>query len=159
MADRCAASITIGGKIAIEIIPGLLSAISDEGLSTEFDGPKFHPDELISGESLSLHAYEVSWGAFNILEKFCRTHSIPFSRWTGTCAGAWGCTRTVYRGNAHEENNLLDEYDVSDDDSILLGQQLAEHLGSYKAIIDHLNRAEFKVPPLVIEQNHAHKIE
>jgi hypothetical protein len=61
MADRCSASITIGGKLAAADLPRLLTLISDEGLSTEFDGPKFELTELVSGEPLLLCAHEVSW--------------------------------------------------------------------------------------------------
>ena len=152
MADRCSASITIGGKLAAADLPRLLTAISDEGLSTEFDGPKFELKELVSGEPLLLCAHEVSWGTFTELEAFCRTHKLAYTRWTGMCAGVWGCFRTVYRGAAEtrEGEDAVDEYDVSEDDQILIGEQLAHRLGSFRAIADHFVRAAFAVPPLVI---------
>ncbi len=150
MADRVSASIIIGGNIAAEHVVALVEAIQDEGLSLEYDGTDFEAHELVSGEPLMLCAHEVAWGTFNILEPFCRKHKLAYSRWYGAYAGAWGSGRVIYRGivETREGEEGIDEYDASDDDQILLGEQLARHLGSYEAIIDHFERANFTVPPL-----------
>ena len=63
MADRVSAQITIGGIIAASALPGLIAAIQDEGLSTEYDGVPFEPGELVSGCALTLCAHEVAWGS------------------------------------------------------------------------------------------------
>ena len=152
MADRVSAQITIGGSLAASACAGLIAAIQDEGLSTEYDGEPFEPGQLVSGEALILCGHEVAWGTFRILEAFCRTHRLAYSRWFGACSGAWGSGRSIYRGaqELREGEEGVDEYDASDDDQTLIGEQLARHLGSYQAIIAHFERASFAVPPLEI---------
>ena len=152
MADRASASIIIGGHLAAEHAAAFVAAIQAEDLSLDYDGTGFEANELISGEPLMLYAHEVAWGTFNILEAFCREHRLAFCRWYGACLGAWGSGRAIYRGSeeTREGEEGVDEYDASDDDQILIGEQLARHLGSYPAIIDHFDRANFRVPPLVI---------
>ena len=152
MADRVSAQITIGGSLAASACAGLIAAIQDEGLSTEYDGEPFEPSELVSGYPLTLCGHEVAWGTFNALEAFCRTHRLAYSRWFGACSGAWGSGRSIYRGaqELREGEEGVDDYDASDDDQTLIGEQLARHLGSYQAIIAHFERASFAVPPLEI---------
>ena len=98
MADRVSAQITFGGSLPVSALPELIAAIQDEGLSIEYDGEPFEPSELVSGEALTLCAHEVAWGTFNVLEAFCRTHRLAYSRWYGACSGAWGSGRSIYRG-------------------------------------------------------------
>ena len=152
MADRVTAQISIGGTLPASAIPGLIEAIQAEGFSTEYDGPPFEPDELVDGEALTLCAHEVAWGVFRDLELFCRTHRLAYSRWFGACSGAWGAGRSIYRGveETREGEEGVDDYDASDDDQTLLGEQLARHLGSYEAIVAHFERANFTVPPFEI---------
>lgn len=152
MADRCSASITIGGTLGAEHLPAFFAAIADEDLRVDFDEEAFTPEDLISGEPLTLCAHEVSWGTFNVLEPFCQTHKLPYKRWNGACGGVWGCGRSVYRGDNDATGGAAKthEYDVSEDDQILLGAGLAHHLGSFEAILAHLGEADFSVPPLVI---------
>lgn len=152
MADRVSAQITIGGKLPASAVPDLIESIQAEGLSMEYDGAPFEPGELVGGEALTLCGHEVAWGTFNVLEAFCRTHRLAYSRWFGACSGAWGAGRSIYRGTheTREGEEGVDDYDASDDDQTLLGEQLARHLGSYDAIIAHFERANFTVPPLEI---------
>ena len=152
MADRVSAQITIGGIIAASALQGLIAAIQDEGLSTEYDGEPVQPGGLVSGEALTLCAHEVAWGTFRNLEAFCRTHHLAYCRWFGACSGAWGSGRSIYRGadETRKGEEGVDEYDASDDDQTLMGEQLARHLGSYEAIVAHFARANFAVPPLEI---------
>jgi hypothetical protein len=153
MADRCSASITIGGTLAEEHLAAFFAAIAAEDLAPDWDEAAFTPDDMVIGEQLTLCAHEVSWGSFNILEHFCRSHNLPYTRWNGVCDGVWGCTRSVYRGASEmgDDNDITKEYDVSEDDHILMGEQLTRHLGSFEAILDHFASANFTVPPLVIE--------
>lgn len=152
MADRVTAQITIGGTLPASAVPALIEAIQAEGLSTQYDGTPFEPDELVNGEALTLCAYEVPWGVFRDLELFCRNHRLAYSRWFGACSGAWGAGRSIYRGTheTREGEEGVDDYDASDDDQTLLGEQLARHLGSYEAIMAHFERANFTVPPVEI---------
>jgi hypothetical protein len=153
MADRCSASITIGGTLAQEHLHAFFAAIAAEDLAIDYDEAAFTPEDLVSGEPLTLCANEVSWGTFNILEPFCHTHKLPYTRWNGACSGVWGCGRTIYRGNHDADKGLAltQEYDVSEDDHVLMGAGLARHLGSFEAILGHFAHADFTVPPLVIE--------
>jgi hypothetical protein len=153
MADRCSASITIGGTLAEEHLAAFFAAIAAEDLAPEWDEAAFTPDDMVIGEPLTLCAHEVSWGSFNILEPFCHTRKLPYARWNGACSGVWGCGRSIYRGNHDADNGtaLIQEYDVSEDDHILMGEQLTRHLGSFEAILNHFASANFTVPPLVIE--------
>jgi hypothetical protein len=152
MADRCSASITIGGTLGDEHLPAFYAAIANEDLAIDFDEAAFTPEDLISGEPLTLCAHEVSWGIFKVLEPFCQTHKLPYTRWNGACSGVWGCGRSVYRGDIDgtEGPSKIHEYDVSEDDQILMGAGLARHLGSFEAILAHFDEADFSVPPLVI---------
>jgi hypothetical protein len=152
MADRCSASIVIGGTLPTEHLGEFIALIRDEGLAVDYDGPEFAPGDIVSGEPLMLCAHEVSWGTFNVLEPFCVTHNLAYSRWNGACSGVWGCGRSVYRGDAatREGKPMIDEYDVSEDDQILMGEQLARSLGSFEAILEHFAHADFTLPPLVV---------
>src|SRR3546814_2399353 len=87
MADRVSASITIGGALAAGLLPDLLAAIANEGLSTEWDGAPFAADQLACGVPVRLMAHEVAWGRLEALEAFCVTHGLPFARWSGADAG------------------------------------------------------------------------
>jgi hypothetical protein len=153
VADRCSASITIGGTLGAGHLPTLLTLIEREGLTTDYEDGTFDPDDLVSGEPLTLCGLEVSWGSFKELEPFCRAHKLAYSRWNGACAGVWGCGRSVYRGisEPREGGDAVDEYDVSEDDQILMGEQLARKLGTFEAVLAHFAAADFDVPPLVIE--------
>lgn len=152
MADRVSASITIGGRLPSTLIEDFITAITTECLSLEYDGERFDAAQLVSGEPLTLCANEVTSGEFDTLEAFCRAHKLAYARWYGCCVGAWGSGRAVYRGEVEprEGEDGVDEYDASDDDQILLGEQRARHLGSYAAIIEHFEAANFRVPLLEI---------
>jgi hypothetical protein len=156
MADRCSASITIGGTLGAVHLPTLLTLIEREGLTIDYDDGTFDPGDLVSGEPLTLCAHEVSWGSFKELEPFCRAHQLAYSRWNGACAGVWGCGRSVYRGIAEPRDggDAVDEYDVSEGD-ILIGEQLARKLGTFDAVLAHFAAADFQVPSLVIEPDTA----
>jgi len=145
MADRVSASITIGGTLPVALLPDLLAAIEREGLSTEWDGEPFTPDQLPEGEPLSLMAHEVAWGHFRELEAFCVKHGLPYARWSGAYGGQWGAERLVFTGSGEAQSYAADE-----DDYILMGRCTAERLGSFPAIIAHFNAADFVIPPLVI---------
>ena len=152
MADRVSAQITLGGKLAGSAVPELIAAIEAEGVAPDYEGTQFEAADLFNGEPLTLCASEVAWGTFNVLEAFCRTHGLAYRRWFGACSGVWGAGRCIYRGSGETRDGpqVIDDYDASDDDQTLLGEQLARHLGSYEAIIAHFARASFAVPPLEI---------
>src|SRR3546814_15518183 len=93
MADRVSASITIGGALAAGLLPDLLAAIANEGLSTEWDGEPFAADQLACGEPVRLMAHEVAWGRLEALEAFCVTHRSEERRvgkeCVSTCRSRW----------------------------------------------------------------------
>ncbi|MEE9433731.1 MAG: hypothetical protein V3V15_05795 [Sphingorhabdus sp.] len=145
MADRVSASITIGGKITPAQFEELTVLIANEGLSLDWDSEPFAADQRAEGESLRLCAYDVPWGMFEALEQYCCGHNIAYTRWCGACPGNFGAERIVYDGKSRPYN-----YDVNDDDLIMLAVQTVEQLGSMRAIRAYLKPAAFEVPPLVI---------
>ncbi len=145
MADRVSASIVIGGKLTVSLYEALADIITSEGLSTEWDGPAFEPEHRAPGESLSLYAHEVAWGRFEVLEAWCVTNKLTFSRWSGAYPGQWGAERVVFTGYGEPSS-----YPADEDDHVMLAREMAEKLGSIEAIIGYFNAADIAVPPLDI---------
>lgn len=145
MADRVSASITIGGKVTADQFAELTSMIVAHGLSNEWDGADFSAEQVIAGEPLALFANETPWGMFDDLEQYCCDHHIPYIRWSGGCAGSFGPERIVYDGKSGPLN-----YDVDEDDHVVLHAHTIEQLGSMRAIRHYLKAAEIMLPPLVV---------
>ncbi|MDK2759407.1 MAG: hypothetical protein KYX66_22030 [Blastomonas fulva] len=145
MADRVSASITIGGTVTADQFAELTSMIVAHGLSTEWDGPDFTADQCISGEPLALFAHETPWGMFDDLEQYCCNHEIPYIRWSGGCVGSFGPERIVYGGKSGPLN-----YDVDEDDHVVIHAHTIEQLGSMRAIRRYLKAAEIMLPPFVV---------
>lgn len=87
MSDRYAAQITIGGEIQQKDLTGLFKAITDEGISTEWDGDPFEPQHekeilcvLNKDGHLRLCDTQASDGRFPDLEQWLIAHCIPFTR-------------------------------------------------------------------------------
>ena len=146
MADRVSASIVIGGTIAATDYAELAGVIADEGLSTEWDGEAFAPDDRTIGEPLSLYAHEVAWGRFETLEAWCVEKDLPLARWSGAYGGEWSAERVVLTGQGQPSSYTADE-----DDRVMVDRQIVERLGSLSAIIAYFEAADFAVPPLVVE--------
>lgn len=146
MADRVSASIVIGGSLSASAYTELVALISDEGLSTEWDGEAFAPHHRAVGRPLSLYAHEVAWGRFEALENWCVLHDVPFARWSGGYGGQWGPERVVQRSDG-----TLTSYAVTEDDIVVIPQEVLETLGSFEATLAPFAAADFTVPPLVVE--------
>src|SRR3546814_3647863 len=69
MADRVSVSITIGGDLAASMRDQLVDLITDEGLSTEWDGPAFDAAQFPDDAPLMLYAHEVAWGRLDGLKR------------------------------------------------------------------------------------------
>ena len=80
MADRVSASITLGGSVYPPDYAELADIITAEGLSTEWNGEPFAPDQRTQDEPLRLFAHEVAWGQFEELEAWRVEHGVPFPR-------------------------------------------------------------------------------
>jgi hypothetical protein len=91
MSDRIPAEIWIGGKIAASLVPGLCTAITDEGVSLEWGDARVRPtgaDDLNDAMKENPQGVRLLWfcddqascGEFDILESFLREHEIPFTR-------------------------------------------------------------------------------
>ena len=145
MADRVSASITIGGKVTKKQFAEIATMIEYHDLRTEWDGDVFTPDKITQGEPLALHAHETPWGMFDNLEQYCCDHRIAYTRWSGGCAGSFGPERIVFDG----KNGPLN-YDVDEDDHIVIHAHTIQQLGSMRAIRVYLKAAEIVLPPLVI---------
>ena len=145
MADRVSASITLGGVITAAQLAELTQLITDEGLSTEWDGEPFEPSQLTPGEPLQLHAHEVAWGVFEPMEAWCREHHVPYIRWSGGFGSEWGAERVVFDGA-----NGPVSYDADENDRIFVDRSTVERLGSVEAILAHLDAAAFTLPALAV---------
>ena len=159
MADRVSATITIGGISLPSLVDALVETINAEGLSLEWDGGAITPADLAIGKPMTLYANEVAWGAFNMLEDFCRKHGLAYRRWYGSYSGSWGSGRSVYRGantttcrdvDTSSCRPVVTEYATSDDDEVMIDAEAAQRLGSYEAILAYFAEADFEVPPLTI---------
>lgn len=146
MADRVSASIVIGGSLSAAAFAELVVLIGNEGLCVEWDGEAFEPHHRIVGQALSLYAHEVAWGHFQHLESWCARNSLPFTRWSGGCAGQWGPERIVHRGDG-----TTIAYAVTEDDNVVIAREAIEKLGTLEAVFGHFAAADFAVPPLAVE--------
>jgi hypothetical protein len=144
MADRVSASITLGGTISPAQLSELAALIADEGLSIEWDGEPFEPNQFTPGEPLMLYAHEVPWGRFERLETWCVEHRVPFARWAGGYPGEWTAERVVFSGSGEPRSYTADE-----DDRIYVDRSTVEQLGSVAAILAYFDAADAAVPPLV----------
>jgi hypothetical protein len=145
MADRVSASITIGGKVTADQFGAITDMILWNDLRIDWDGPEFTPDQIGEGQPLTLYAHEVPWGMFDDIEQYCCDNHIAYIRWSGGSAGSFGPERIVYDGKSGPLN-----YDVDEDDHVVLHARTIEQLGSMRAIRRYLNAAEIVMPPLEI---------
>jgi hypothetical protein len=146
MADRVSASISLGGTLALFQYHKLAEIIAREALMSNWDGTPFDPARRNVGEQLTLYAHEVAWGRFEELEAWCATEKLAFVRWSGACVGQWGAQRTVFMGHSDPISYATDE-----EDYVVVNKATLEKLGSVLAINAYFDRAEFKLPPLVVE--------
>lgn len=135
----------IGGTVTPAVYTELADIIAAEGLSTEWDGEPFAPDQCTEGEPLRLFAHEVAWGRFEELEAWYVEHCTPFARWSGAYGGQWGAERVVFSGVGEPVSYAADE-----DDCIMINRNTAEQLGSIDAIRAHFDAADFEVPVLIV---------
>ena len=143
MSDRVSASISIGGVLPAALSGELIVLIQLEGLSTDWDGPKFTADQIEHGKPLDLMAYDVAWGIFDELEQFCVNHGLAYQRNSGACSGSFGAERVVFDGKNGPFN-----YDTNDDNVVLVSRETITHLGSMAAIAAYFASADITVPPL-----------
>lgn len=146
MADRVSASIVIGGSLSASAYAELVALISDEGLSTEWDGEAFELHHRTVGQPLRLYAHEVAWGRFEALESWCIQYDVPFVRWSGGYGGQWGPQRVVQRNDGK-----LTSYVVTEDDVAVIALEELKQLGSFDAALAYFAAADFTVPPLLVE--------
>lgn len=147
MADRVSASITICGNVTADQFAELVSMIAAHGLSTEWDGAEFTADHYVARESLALFAHETPWGIFEDLEQYCCEHHLSYIRWSGGCVGSFGPERVVFDGKIGPLN-----YDVDEDNHVVIHAHTIEQLGSMRAIRRYLKQAEIEMLPLVIAE-------
>lgn len=145
MADRVSASIVIGGQVTPDQWRTLLDLIANEGLAADWDAPAFTPDQHIEGEPLRLYAHETPWGMFDALEQFCCGEGVAYTRWSGACPGSFGAERIVFDGRTGPLN-----YDVDEDDHVVLHAHTIGQLGSMRAIRRYLKAADIEVPALFL---------
>lgn len=145
MADRVSASIVIGGQVTPDQWRTLLDLIATEGLAADWDAPAFTPEQRVEGEPLRLYAHETPWGMFDALEQYCCAEGIAYTRWSGACPGSFGAERVVFDGRTGPFN-----YDVDEDDHVVLHAHTIGQLSSMRAIRRYLRAAAIDIPPLVL---------
>ena len=146
MADRVSASITIGGALSAADYATLAALIAGEGLSIEWDGPRFEPAHRTLNTPLQLYAHEIAWGRFEALEAWCVEHKLAFARWCGGYASQWGAERCVFSGDGEPVS-----YPADEDDYVVIGRDKAAALGSIEAILAYFDAADVEIPPLVVK--------
>ena len=112
MADRVSASIVIGGSLSASAYTELVAQISDEGLSTEWEGKAFAPEHRAVGRPLSLYAHEIAWARFGELESCCVERLVPFAGCSGGYSGQWGPERVVHQGDRTPTSYATTEDDI-----------------------------------------------
>lgn len=145
MADRVSASIIIGGTVTPDLWTQLVAHIAAEDLSVEWDVDAFAPNAAIEGEPLRLFSHNVAWGRFEALEQYCCDNRIAYRRWSGGCPDSFGAERIVYDGKTGPLN-----YDVDEDDHVVVHANIIAQLGSMRAIRHYLKAAETEIPALVL---------
>lgn len=145
MADRVSASIVLGGTIITAAFTELAELIEREGLSIDWDGEPFQPDDIAPDKPLHLCAHEVAWGRFEDLENWCIARSVPFCRRSGAYGGEWNAERVVFTGSGAPRS-----FPAEVDDHVVIDRDTVERLGSIEAIRAYFDAADFVVPPLVI---------
>ena len=145
MSDRVSASISIGGVVPAALHDELFAIIEFEGLCMDWEGTAFTPDQIEHGKPLDLMEHEVPWGIFERLEQFCVNHGLAYRRNSGACPGSFGAERIVFDGRQGPFN-----YDINDDDVVMLSAATIGQLGSMGAIRAYLKPAEIEIPPLLI---------
>src|SRR3546814_3259749 len=102
-------------------------------------------DLLPQEDALRLFAHEVPWGIFDTLEQFCCDSGLAYQRWSGSCPGSFGAERIVHDGKTGPLN-----FDVDEDDHIVLHAQTIGKLGSMSAIRRYIAQAEIEMPPFEV---------
>jgi len=146
MGLRVSASITLGGVLNASTYRALCDVIEKEGLSLEWDGERFEAHHRRDGEPLRLHAHDVSWGRFDMLEPLCAAWGLPFVRWSGSHPGQFGAERVVFTGTGMPRT-----FSADDDDVVVIVRETVETLASMAAVLAYFDAADFTVPPLVVE--------
>jgi hypothetical protein len=110
MADRTHATIDIGGRLMMEDVPALVTALCDAGLGPIGAGPFTTRQDAVAavmeahgrGDPLRLEASEVVGGHFPALETVLARLGVAYVRADEGCIGSWG-PRIVYRPAGHAE--------------------------------------------------------
>lgn len=142
MADRASVAIRIGGSLSPAFLPALCAAIETDGACIDWEGTPFDPALLDQRASLYLAGYDVAWGQFEAIERFCVDYHLLFARWAGGASGAFGSERAVFDGAR------VRSFAASDDDEILISAETVRGLGSFAAVMAHFAAAELDIPPL-----------
>ena len=128
MADRVAASITIGGSVTGADFITLCRLIAAEDLSVEEDGDPFSPADWTDGEPLQLFDHQAIGGQFEALEAWCVQRSLPFVRWCAGYPGGWEPERVVFTGTGAIETYPATERGnaIATRDTLNLHENLAD---------------------------------
>jgi hypothetical protein len=149
MSDRVSASIKIGGSLTSAQAESLADLLLAEDLATDWDGKRFEPADLCTGNRLELFAHEVPWGIFRDLEAYLIANRLPFVRQSGSYSGSFGGERVIYRGGSAE---TAKSYGIDESDCVVIDHRTVVMLGTIDAILDHFAEANFDTGPITIAE-------
>ena len=145
MADRVAASITIGGSVTGADFITLCRLIAAEDLTVGEDGDPFSPADRTDGEPLQLFDHQAIGGQFEALEAWCAQHGLPFSRWCAGFPGGWEPERVVFTGTG-----AIETYPATENGNAIVTRDTLDLHESLATLHAWFAAAHFEIPPLEI---------
>lgn len=145
MADRVAASITIGGSVTGAEFITLCHLIAAEDLSVGEDGDPFSPADRVDGEPLQLFDHQAIGGQFAALEVWCFQHGLPFSRWCAGYPGGWDAERVVFTGTG-----AIETYPATEKGEVIATRATLDLHESISTLRAWFAAADVEIPPLTI---------
>ncbi|MGQ2933673.1 hypothetical protein [Sphingopyxis sp.] len=145
MADRVAASITIGGSVTGAEFITLYRLIAAEDLTVGEDGDPFSPGDWTDGEPLKLFDHQAIGGQFEALEAWCVQHGLPFSRWCAGFPGGWEPERVVFTGTG-----AIETYPATENGNAIATRDNLDLHESLATLHAWFAAAHFEIPPLEI---------
>lgn len=148
MGDRTSASISIGGLLSHALTPDLIHAIRADGGRADWEGSFLKSGDIVTGQVIEAHAFDLNGGIFDITEDFCVSNGIPFVRTSGSCSGVYGPEKVVHTGNG-----VLRHFELNENGSVIFSFCEIQSLGTIDAIRKRAEFANFLPPPISMVEN------
>ena len=112
----------------------------------EWDEQPFDISQFPNDDTLHLFAHDVANGELDRMESFCAEHGLIFSRWSGARIGAFGAEIVNFSGQG-----ITRQFAANEEGRAVIDAAKVAELGSYDAILNYFNDADFTMPPLRIQ--------